>query len=84
MESIPTRDNIFRWLGCLLRLGIDDRPILSHFTIKEFLTDDTELVSSSHAARQYMVGPEDDRHLVNVCLNYAIHSHSGDTLFASQ
>lgn len=84
MESIPTRDNIFRWLGCLLRVDGRDQPFLSHFTMKEFLTDDTELVSSSHAARQYMVGPEDERHLVNVCLNYAMHGHSGDTLFASQ
>ncbi|CAO1600437.1 hypothetical protein XANCAGTX0491_004126 [Xanthoria calcicola] len=84
MESIPTRDNIFRWLGCLLRVDRQDRPILSHFTMKEFLTDDTELVSSSHAARQYMVGPQDERHLVNVCLNYAMHSHASDTLFASQ
>ena len=84
IESIPTRDNILRWLGCLLRVDRDDRPTLSHFTMKEFLTDDTELVSSSHIARQYMVGPEYERHLVNVCLNYAMHSHSGDTLFASQ
>ena len=84
MESIPTRDNIFRWLGCLLRVDREDRPILSHFTMKEFLTDETELVSSSHAARQYIVGPEDERQLVNVCLNYALHSHSSDTLFASQ
>lgn len=84
MESIPTRDNIFRWLGCLLRVDREDRPNLSHFTMKEFLTDDTELVSSSRAARQYMVGPEDERHLVNVCLNYAMHSHSSDTLFASR
>ena len=84
MESIPTRDNIFRWLGCLLRVDRWDRPTLSHFTMKEFLTDDTELVSSSHVARQYMVGPEDERHLVNVCLNYALHSHPSDTLFASQ
>ena len=84
MESIPTRDNIFRWLGCLLRVDHWDRPTLSHFTMKEFLTDDTELVSSSHVARQYMVGPEDERHLVNLCLNYALHSHSSDTLFASQ
>ena len=51
MESIPTRDNLFRWLGCLLRVDCHDRPILSHFTMKEFLTDDTELVSSSYAAR---------------------------------
>ena len=84
MESIPTRDNIFRWLGCLLRVDRHDRPTLSHFTMKEFLTDDTELVSSSHAARQYIVGPEDERHLLNICLNYALHSHSSDTLFASQ
>ncbi|KAI4219647.1 MAG: hypothetical protein L6R36_008178 [Xanthoria steineri] len=84
MESIPTRDNIFRWLGCLLRVDGYNQPTLSHFTIKDFLTDATELVSSSHAARQYMVGPEDERHLVNVCLNYAMHSHSSDTLFASQ
>ena len=84
MESIPTRDKIFRWLGCLLRVDRRDQPTLSHFTMKEFLTDDTELVSSSHVARQYMVGPEDERHLVNVCLNYTMHSHSSDTLFASQ
>ncbi|KAL8900483.1 MAG: hypothetical protein Q9192_001044 [Flavoplaca navasiana] len=84
MESIPTRDNICRWLGCLLRVDRKDRPILSHFTMKEFLSDDTELVSSSHAARQYMVGQEDERHLVNVCLNYAVHSHSSNTSFASR
>ena len=84
MESIPTRDKIFRWSGCLLRVVRPDQPTLSHFTMKEFLTDDTELVSSSHVARQYMVGPEDERHLVNVCLNYVMHSHSSDTLFASQ
>ena len=84
MESIPTRDNIFRWLGCLLRVDGYNQPTLSHFTIQEFLTDDTEFVSSSHAARQYMVGPEDERHLINVCLNYAMHSHSSDTLFASR
>ncbi len=84
MESIPTRDNIFRWLGCLLRVDREDRPSLSHFTMKEFLTDDTELVSSSHAARQYMVGPDDERQLVKVCLNYAMHSHSSDNLFASR
>ncbi|KAL8645361.1 MAG: hypothetical protein Q9210_006746, partial [Variospora velana] len=85
MESIPTRDNVCRWLGCLLRVDRwDDRPNLSHFTMKEFLNDDTELVSSSHAARQYMVAPEDERHLVNVCLKYAMHSHSSDTSFASR
>ncbi|KAL8879080.1 MAG: hypothetical protein Q9198_003241, partial [Flavoplaca austrocitrina] len=84
MESIPTRDNIFRWLGCLLRVDRKDRPVLSHFTMNEFLTDDNELVSSSHAARKYMVGPEDERHLVKVCLNYAMHNHSSDTLFSSR
>ena len=84
MESIPTRNNIFRWLGCLLRVDHKDRPSLSHFTMEEFLTDSTELVSSSHAARQYMVAPEDKRHLVKVCLKYAMHSHSSDNVFASR
>ncbi|KAL8910660.1 MAG: hypothetical protein Q9171_004076 [Xanthocarpia ochracea] len=83
MESIPTRDNIFRWLGCLLRVDGRDRPKLSHYTMKEFLTDGTELVSSSPAAQQYMVAPEDERYLVNVCLIYAMHSYSSDISFAS-
>ncbi|KAL8868535.1 MAG: hypothetical protein Q9198_008145 [Flavoplaca austrocitrina] len=51
--------------------------------MKEFLTDDTELISFKHAARQYMVGPKDEHYLANVCLNYAMHSHSSDTIFAS-
>ncbi|KAL8752375.1 MAG: hypothetical protein Q9184_005754 [Pyrenodesmia sp. 2 TL-2023] len=82
-ESIPTKDKIFRWLGCLLRVDPDDnRPRLSHFTIKEFLRMDADTISS-HVAQQYLVGPEDKPHVLNLCLKYAIHSPNSSTVITS-
>ncbi|KAL8957362.1 MAG: hypothetical protein Q9193_005342 [Seirophora villosa] len=76
VDSIPTRDQVSRWLGCLIR--VDDShgsvPLLSHFTIKEFLSMDAELVSS-HVARQYLTGPKDRDYIVKVYLTYVMHSH---------
>lgn len=84
VESMPTRDQVSRWLGCLI--GVDDShdptPRLSHFTIKEFLSMDAELVSS-HVARQYLTGPKDRDYIVKVYLTYVMHSHFKNIVITS-
>ncbi|KAL8895392.1 MAG: hypothetical protein Q9207_008193 [Kuettlingeria erythrocarpa] len=84
IDCIPSPSQLIRWLGCLLQVDANDNiPSLSHFTIKEFLLMNMGLVSS-HAAREYLVTPEDERQLVNVCLKYALHSDAGKIVFTSR
>lgn len=84
IDCIPSPGQLICWLGCLLRVDDNNNsPSLSHFTIKEFLLMNMGLVSS-HAAREYLVTPEDERQLLNVCLKYALHSHASKIVFTSR
>lgn len=85
VDSIPTRDQVSRWLGCLIHVddSHDPTPRLSHFTIKEFLSMDAELVSS-HVARRYLTGPKDRDYIVKVYLTYVMHSHFKNIVVTSR
>ncbi|KAL8875500.1 MAG: hypothetical protein Q9198_006153 [Flavoplaca austrocitrina] len=77
-EVIPTKDQIFRWLGCLVRMNQDTGQLLfSHFSVEEFLRMDAGTLSNS-VAQKYLVCPEDGIYLVNTCLIYVcrIERHS--------
>ncbi|KAL8996536.1 MAG: hypothetical protein Q9169_003973 [Polycauliona sp. 2 TL-2023] len=46
-ETVPTKDQIVRWLGCLGRVTKDSNRLqLSHFTIREFLQMATPTICS--------------------------------------
>ncbi|KAL8800395.1 MAG: hypothetical protein Q9182_005197, partial [Xanthomendoza sp. 2 TL-2023] len=65
-EAVPTKDQIVRWLGCLVRVN-RVYLVLSHFTVKEFLQKETRVICSP-AIQEYLVVPEDRVRLLEVCL----------------
>lgn len=78
--SIPIPEQLFRWLGCLVRKQTSefgDRIVLSHFTVREFLNLTPEEVSSS-TARKYLVSPGDKHDILNTCLTYLVHDRFSD------
>ena len=80
-RNTPTVNQILRWLGCMIRVDQHkDTVDLSHFTIREFLTMDAELITDS-VARKYLVNPNDERYIANVCLTYSMHSHFKDAIY---
>lgn len=71
-ETIPSTDQILRWLGCLVRVE-SNRISPSHFTVMEFLTLDPGDIESA-VARQYLVRPGHKSYIVNVCLRTVMNS----------
>lgn len=73
-EVLPTKDQILRWLGCLVRVDQQTNELrFSHFSIREFLRMDASTLSFS-VARNYLVLPEDRYYLINTCLTYIMHT----------
>lgn len=82
-EVVPTKDQILRWLGCLVRVDHQMNELqFSHFSIKEFLRMDASTLSMS-VARNYLVLPEDRSYLINTCLTYIMHSYFDNVLCTS-
>ena len=82
-EVVPTKDQILRWLGCLVRVDQQTNELrFSHFSIKEFLRMDARTVSNS-VARDYLVLPADRLYLINTCLAYVMHSHFNNVSYTS-
>ena len=74
-EVVPTKDQILRWLGCLVRVDQQTNELrFSHFSINEFLRMDASTVSVS-VARNYLVLPEDRFYVINTCLTYIMHGY---------
>lgn len=74
-EGFPKKDQILRWLGCLVRVDHDTNELqFAHFSVEEFLRMDPGALSHS-VARNYLVHPEDKIYLLNTCLTYVMHSH---------
>lgn len=74
-EVLPKKDQILRWLGCLVRVNHDTNELqFAHFSVEEFLRMDAGTLSHS-VARNYLVHPEDKIYLIKTCLTYVIHSH---------
>ncbi|KAL8755199.1 MAG: hypothetical protein Q9199_003807 [Rusavskia elegans] len=74
-EVLPKKDQILRWLGCLVRVNHDTNELrFAHFSVEEFLRMDAGALSNS-VARNYLVHPEDKIYLINTCLTYVMHSH---------
>ncbi|KAL8942694.1 MAG: hypothetical protein Q9211_001292 [Gyalolechia sp. 1 TL-2023] len=72
-DIVPTREQVLRWLGCLVRWDRECNTIhLSHFTIKEFLSMDPRTISSS-IAQGFLVEPNVESYIANVCLTYILH-----------
>lgn len=87
-EITSTLDNIFQWLGCLVRLEVDSHADgvniqLSHFTIKEFLVMSPEKISSS-IARRYLVASQDHNYIDHVFLKYVMHSRFAGIVCSSR
>lgn len=80
-ETIPTLDQVHRWLGCLIRMT-EDGIELSHFTVREFLVQKSEVTSHS-LAQKYLVDPQDCSYIVHVCMTYLMHSHFRDTQYSN-
>ena len=82
-EVVPTKDQILRWLGCLVRVDQQTNGLrFSHFSIKEFLRMDASTLPVS-VARNYLVLPEDRFYLINTCLTYIMHSYFDNVLCTS-
>ncbi|CAO1601837.1 hypothetical protein XANCAGTX0491_005473 [Xanthoria calcicola] len=82
-EVVPTKDQILRWLGCLVRVDQQMNELrFSHFSIKEFLRMDASTLSIS-VARNYLVLPEDRIYLINTCLTYIMHRYFDNVLCTS-
>ncbi|KAL8835231.1 MAG: hypothetical protein Q9170_003393 [Blastenia crenularia] len=87
-EAIPSIAQVLRWLGCLARkskAGGDglhyggDEVLLSHFSIREFLTMPSIKVASP-LARNYLVDADNQSYMTDFCLTYLMHSHFQDTV----
>lgn len=73
--AVPTSEQIFRWLGCLIRKSEYGHIIsLSHFTVKEFLMMKPEYLSSSKA-KKFLVNPTDINYILKICLTYIMHEY---------
>ncbi|KAL8735775.1 MAG: hypothetical protein Q9166_000639 [cf. Caloplaca sp. 2 TL-2023] len=72
-ETIPTKDQVLRWLGCLGRMNKRNDLQLSHFTVKEFLRTDSGKIPNP-TVRKYLFSPEDEGYLVDICLTYVLHN----------
>lgn len=66
-KTIPSIDQILRWLGCLVRLICSRVVSPSHFAVVELLSRDLGNVESV-VARQYQVCPEHKSYIVKICL----------------
>ncbi|KAI4251363.1 MAG: hypothetical protein L6R42_008412, partial [Xanthoria sp. 1 TBL-2021] len=74
-EVLPKKDQILRWLGCLVRVNHDTNELqFAHFSVEEFLRMDAGALPHS-VTRNYLVHPEDKIYLINSCLTYVMHSH---------
>ncbi|KAL8814001.1 MAG: hypothetical protein Q9223_006740, partial [Gallowayella weberi] len=65
-EAVPTKDQVIHWLGCLGGVTKDILH-LSHFTVVEFLQNETGIICSP-AIQDYLVVPEDQIYILEVCL----------------
>ncbi|KAL6712856.1 hypothetical protein ACLMJK_009568 [Lecanora helva] len=70
-SSIPTLEQIFRWLGCLVTKRSDGAPQLSHFTIEEFLKSDSREIAKPNILKYLVTG--DRSYVLNVCLTFIVH-----------
>ncbi|KAL8941743.1 MAG: hypothetical protein Q9216_002071 [Gyalolechia sp. 2 TL-2023] len=74
-DVIPTRKQVLRWLGCLVRWEqTSDTIHLSHFTVGEFLFTDPRTISSP-VAQGFLVTPEDEKYIATACLTYMLHRY---------
>ncbi|KAL8993464.1 MAG: hypothetical protein Q9169_006320 [Polycauliona sp. 2 TL-2023] len=75
---MPSREQIIRWLGCLITFdSSSDRIQISHFSIEEYLRIDSEQLDNS-VARQYLVHPADRSYEASVVLICLIHDRFKD------
>lgn len=68
--AVPDESEIFRWCSSLVRRSASGKSLeLGHFTVKEFLTNGTDLLDSEYGV--YHFSPEiDDAELAETCLTY--------------
>lgn len=68
-DAIPDADSISSWLGCLVHVGRQGKIVLSHFSIKEFLISDPDVIQNSSAQR-YLIRKESSEYLIDTCMAY--------------